>query len=221
MATTRQQNLKDDSVWSELYTLLAAPVKKQVYHVGLQDWRGQEYDLAADVIQEAVVRTFLQIQKAQKGEVLPVLSPFHFSKKVAVNRLYDIARKEVRLVRPSSDVALQEKLIAEHWVDSTDDILSDIDNTSLFTLIARSIIDFPEKQRTALLIDLANHPYVDEGPLQCAFGKMGIRLDSYRALLPRSPAEKCRHSASLCIAYKRLKKVVLTHLRLQDEEWSA
>ncbi len=221
MATTRQQNLKDDLVWSELYTSLAVPVKKQVYHVGLQDWCGQEYDLAADVIQDAVVRTFLYIQKAQQGEVAPILSPFHFSKKVAANRLYDIARREVRLVRPSSDVALQEKLIAEHWVDFTEDILSDIDNSSLFMLIAQSIVNFPAKQRTALLIDLANHPYVDDGPLQRAFGKMGIQLDRYRELLPHSPAEKCRHSASLCIAYKRLKTVVLTHLQLQDKGCSA
>jgi DNA-directed RNA polymerase specialized sigma24 family protein len=217
MATTQQQNLKDDLVWSDLYTSLAAPVKKQVYHVGLQSWRGQEYDLAADVIQDTVVRTFLHIQKAQQGEVAPIVSLFSFSKKVATNRLYDIARREVRLVRPSNDVALQEKLIAEHWVDFTEDILNDIDNSSLFMLIARSIVDFPAKQRTALLIDLANLPCVDNGPLQQALRKMGIQLDRYRELLPRSPAEKCRHSASLCIAYKRLRNVVLTQLQLQDK----
>ncbi len=221
MVTTQRQNLKDDLVWMELYTSLAPSVKKRVYNVNLQSWRGQEYDLAADVIQDAVLRTFLQTQKAQRGEVPPVLSLFHFSKKVTTNRLYDVVRKDSRLIRPSSDIALQEKLIADNWIDPTEDVLSDIDNASLFTLIARIIGDFPTKQRTALLIDLANLSPVDDGPLQQAFEKMGIQLDVYRDLLPHSSVERSRHSASLCIAYKRLRKAVLAHLQLQDKGCSA
>jgi len=221
MVTTQQQNLKDALVWSELYTSLAPSVKKRVYTVNLQSWHGQEHDLIADVIQEAVVRTFLQMQKARKGEVPPILSLFHFSKKVAINRLYDIARRDSRLTRPSSDIALQEKLIADNWIDPTEDVLSDIDNASLFTLIARSIGAFPIKQRTALLIDLANLSPVDDSPLQQAFRKNGIQLEAYRDIMPCSPAERSRHSALLCIAYKRVKKVVLAHLQLQDEGYNA
>ena len=222
MATTQKQASENNLVWMELFTSLNLLVKKRIYDVGLQSWHGQERDLAEDVAQEAVVRTFLQTRKAQKGEVAPVLSLFHFSKKVATNRLYDTVRKDFRLVRPSNDVALQEKLIADNWVDSTEEVLDNIENASLFMLIAQVIADFPIKQRTALLIDLAKFSPVgiSSSPLQQALETVGIRLDGYRTLSPRTSAERGRHAALVSIAYKRVKKVVRTRLQLQNEDCS-
>ena len=223
MATTQKQASEDNPVWMELFTSLHLLAKKRIYDANLQAWHGQERDLAEDVAQEAVVRTFLQTQKALRGEATPVISLFHFSKKIATNRLYDIARKDFRLIRPSCDSVVQEKLIADNWVDSTEEVLDDIENASLFTLIAQVILDFPIKQRTALLIDLAKLSPVgiSSSPLQQALETVGIRLDVYRTLSPKTSAERGRHAALLSIAYKRVKKVVRTRLQLQDADCSA
>lgn len=223
MSIIQEQSSKDNRVLMELYTSLNSPVKKRIYSVDLQSWQGQEHDLAEDVIQDTVIRTFLQMQKVQRGEAPPVISLFHFSNKVATNRLYDLARKESRLIHPSSDITVQEELIADNWTDPTDEILDDIENASLFTLIAQIIVDFPIKQRSALLIDLAKLSPVDEpfSPLQQALKKVGVRLEEYRDLLPNSSVERGRHSALLSIAYKRVKKVVCAHLQLQDKDCSA
>lgn len=220
-STTQGQNLKDDPTWRELYVLLTPIVKKRIYNVGLQSWHGQEYDLAEDVTQDTVVRTFLQTQKAQKGEVPPILSLFYFSKKVASNRLCDMVRKESRLIRPSYDSVIQEKLALDNWIDPAEEVVSDIENTSLFTLIAQVIASLPTKQRTALLIDLADLPSEDGpySPLQRALEKVGIHLEIYSDLLPKNPVERGRHAALLSLAYKRVKKVVCSRLQLQHEDY--
>ena len=215
-------NSLDNSEWSRLYFSLQSSVNHHLYSSQISSWRGQERDLSEDVAQEAIVRTFLQIQKVQKGEATPILSLFHFSKKVATNHLHDIARKDFRLVRPSNDIAIQEKLIADGWVDPTESVLDDIENASLFTLIAQVIMDFPIKQRTALLIDLAklSPGGTSSSPLQQALEKVGIRLDVYRALSPKTSVEKGRHAALLSTAYRRVRKVVRNRLQL-DEDCSA
>ena len=84
-------------------------------------------------------------------------------------------------------------------------------------------MDFPAKQRKALLIDLAIHSPIDEpfSPLQCAFSNVGIRLEMYRDLLPRDAVARGRHNALLSLAYKRVKKVVCIRLQLQDQVCSA
>ena len=222
MAITKKQTSENNLVWVELFTSLNLLAKKRIYNADLKSWRGQERDLSEDVAQEAIVRTFLQIQKVQKGEAKPILSLFHFSKKVATNHLHDIARKDFRLVRPSNDIAIQEKLIADGWVDPTESVLDDIENASLFTLIAQVIMDFPIKQRTALLIDLAklSPGGTSSSPLQQALEKVGIRLDVYRALSPKTSVEKGRHAALLSTAYRRVRKVVRNRLQL-DEDCSA
>ena len=220
---THQRQNEDDLVWTELYTSLNPHVKKSVNGAGIKSWRGQERELAEDVLQEAVIRTFLQTQKAVRGEAAPIVSLFHFSKKVATNHIYDVARKDFRLIRPANDITVQEKMVADNWTDSTEEILNDIENAFLFALIAQIIVDFPVKQRNALLIDLAKLSPVDDlcSPLQQALKKVGIRLDTYRNLAPKTSLERGRHAALLSIAYKRVKKAVHTRLQLQNESYSA
>ena len=74
--------------------------------------------------------------------------------------------------------------------------------------LARMIVDFPTKQRTALLIDLANHADLSEedNQLQTAFASVDIDLRDYRRVLPNDPLERSRHAASLSMAYKRLRR---------------
>lgn len=218
MATHQQTNLEETSIWLEVSAALLPFVKKHVHHVALQTHIGQEYDVIQDIIQETVVRTFIQMQKAERGEVPPVLSPLYFAKKVSHNHLLDIARKESRLVRPTNDIAIQERMMIENWVDTTEDVLDDIEQEPLFLLIAHVIVKMPKKRRCALLIDLAMHTAFDErpGPLQHALAKEHINLAMYRNLLPKNQTEreKQRHSSLLSQAYKNVKDDVRAHLHL-------
>ena len=217
MATNQQINLEETSMWLEVSAELLPLVKKHVYHVAVNSHLGQEYDVIQDIIQETIVRTFIQMQRAERGEVPPVLSPLYFAKKVSHNHLLDIARKESRLVRPTNDVIVQERIIRESWFDSTEDVLDDIEKEPLFTIIARVIADLPKKRQRALLIDLALHTAFDEviSPLQRALDKEHINLAKYRNLLPKHPTkkEKQQYSSLLSQAYKSVKEDVRGYLQ--------
>lgn len=223
MAAGQAKNPQDSSTWSELYIILPRLVKRQVHDMPVSSWSGQEYDLTQDIVQETVVRTFIQMQKAESGKVPPVVAPEYFSKRVARNRLFDIARKESRLVRPSIDIAWQEKMMEENWIDSCEDVLDDMEITSLFMLIAQVIAEFPEGQRKALLMDLADRTPEDEPfrPLQQALKSVNINLDLYRNLVPTSIVEKQRYASLLSLAYRRVKITVLDYLRSQGGDCSA
>lgn len=216
MATYQRHGLQDTSMWTEVYAGLLPFVKKHVHHVGLQTHIGQESDVIQDVIQETVVRIFIQMKKAERGEVPPVHLPLYFAKKVAHNHLLDIVRKESRLVRPSCDATIQEMMMRENTVDSIDDVIDDIDKEPLFVIIAHVIAGLPEKRRRALLIDLAMHTAFDESPslLQRALAKEQINLEMYGNLLPvnQTEKEKQRHSSLLTQAYKTVKEDVQAYL---------
>src|SRR5205823_4144548 len=87
-----------------------------------------------------------------------------------------------------------------------DVVCESIDQELLLTQVARGIARFPEKQRKALLIDLANRMSFDTQPtpLQKAFLEEGIRLELYRQPLPASAQERSRHVSLLNHAYKRV-----------------
>lgn len=218
MATYQRYDLQDTSIWLEIYDSLRLSVKKHVYHVDVQSHTGQESDVIQDIIQETVVRTFIQMQKAERGEVPPVLAPLYFAKKVSHNHLLDIARKESRIVRPTCDVIVQEQMMIENWADSIEDVLDDIEKEPLFIIIAQVIARLPDKRRRALLIDLAMHTAFDGCPglLQRALAKEHINLEMYRHLLPTNPTEreKQRHSSLLSQAYKTVKDDVRAYLHL-------
>ena len=68
---------------------------------------------------------------------------------------------------------------------------------------------FQVKQRTALLIDLANHTdLTDEtSPLKTAFMAVNINLCEYQRALPPDPLERSRHRPHLSITHiKRLRQ---------------
>lgn len=213
MVTIRQTRLQETFSWLKLYSLLASSVKQEICGTKLQSWKGQEYDLAQDVIQETVVRTFLQMRKAEKGEGVPVLSPNSFSRRVAKNYLLDRVRREARLVRPSCDIELQQSMM-KNWIDPCQGVLDAMEIESLFVLIASVIAGFPNKLRNSMLIDLADLTPVDEPfrPLQQALKRVNIDLDMYRNLAPTDEVGKKRHSSLISQGYKRLRNVVLAQL---------
>src|SRR5690348_7588696 len=64
-------NLHGDMLWDALYDLLVARVRYLVcsYHVSL--WSGQEEDIIADIVQEAIMRTFRYTTLMKERGVAP------------------------------------------------------------------------------------------------------------------------------------------------------
>src|SRR6266478_1395721 len=161
-------DLCSDSSWASLYPRLLTLVKRWVYASNVLSWTGQESDVAWDIVLTSIKRTFEYVLKA-RSEGTNIASLERLSIVIAKNCFLDLRRKDLRLLHLDHDEHLQEE-----W---------------LFKEVAKVVADFPEKMRTALLIDLArrmdfNEADSDPTPLQQAFLEVGIQLQEYQCLLP-------------------------------------
>lgn len=197
-----------DQVWGELYSALRPYILSWVYSSGVGSWHGQEHDIADDILQEAVIRTLKYTKLVEKGNGSPIHSITCFGRTVAHNHFRDLRRRELRLIRPVQDGDMLFIPIGGEEVDPSEVALESLMRISVLMALARMIVDFPTKQRTALLIDLANHADLtdEENQLQTAFNTVGIDLHEYCRILPNDPLERSRHAASLSMAYKRLRQ---------------
>src|SRR5260221_13006551 len=93
--------LSDDfggSSWDKLYRILWMVVQGWVYAAHLSSWLGQEEDIIAEIVQEAVCRTFERQRKAEMLEAKTVNSLEYFSKKGARNFFVDLIRQNKPIV---------------------------------------------------------------------------------------------------------------------------
>ncbi len=197
----------NDGVWCELYSSLRPYILGWVYSSGVSSWHGQENDIADDILQEAVIRTLKYTKLVESGRSLPINSMTCFGRTVAHNHFRDLRRRELRLVRPNIQEA--SFVVQDEEEDPADIALDRLMRISLLMVLARIIVDFPSKQRTALLIDLANHADLsgEQSHLHKVFLEVGIELKDYCHILSPDPLERSRHAASLSMAYKRLRQV--------------
>jgi DNA-directed RNA polymerase specialized sigma24 family protein len=216
-------NLRNALDWEDLYHILPPYVRSCIRCAGISAWHRQEYDIVEEIVQETVVRIFTYTQKVEHGKALPIHSLQHFSRRVAHNHCEDLRRKEPRFTATAYDEALADPdERSGNWVDPIEQVLEDMMLAHLFPEVARRIADFPRKQRTALLIDLANLSVFDESvgaaftPLEQAFLAVGIHLMDYRGPLSDDVAARSRHSASLSYAYRRLRTETTVQLRDLD-----
>ena len=206
---TDERQTISDRVWRELYSTLRPYILGWVYSSGVTSWHGQEHDIADDILQEAVIRTLKYTRLAENGLGLPIHSMTCFGRTVAHNHFRDLRRRELRLIRPTTqDGEVSYLLYSGEEIDPSEVALDSLMRISILMTLARIIVDFPVKQRTALLIDLANHTdLTDEtSPLKTAFMAVNINLCEYQRALPPDPLERSRHAASLSMAYKRLRQ---------------
>ena len=169
-------------------------------------WKGQEHDTAEDLLQETIVRTLEYTHRVQRGEAAPVKSSKQFAATILHNYHEDKRRRDCKLVRFTHISPEAEPVLLAQQVDSEEVVLEKLFREQLFFELVPEIVRFPEKQRTALLIDLANHTDFNASPgiLQRAFLAVGIHLQDYQGLLSEDPVERSRHSANLNVAYKRI-----------------
>ena len=158
-------------------------------------------------MQETIRRIIERVLKAECGEAGPIHSPKHMMMTIAQNYCKDLRRSERRLLHmPPQDYASQILVDVDKQANTFDAATENVYQEKLFVLLAHEIANFPDKQRKALLIDLANRMSFDTGPtpLQKAFLEEGIQLQQYQQPIPANPKERSRHVSLLSYAYRRV-----------------
>ena len=212
-------DLDSEVGWSDLYTSLRALARYLVYSFNVSSWQGQEEDLIEDIVQETARRVIERARKAERGEAGPIHSMKQMMIVIAQNYCTDLWRTERRLLHMPAKGYEPDNLVG---VDQQAQTLEAVDENMyqelLFQLVAHEIARFPDKQRKALLIDLANRMCFDTAPtsLQKAFLEEGIQLQQYQQPLPADPQERGRHVSLLSYAYRRV-----AHLSCVQEYISA
>jgi DNA-directed RNA polymerase specialized sigma24 family protein len=205
-----------DTIWRNIYPALHSLACYLVRTSPLPYWRGQEEDLADDIAQETVRRVIERAQKAERGEATPIQSLKQMANTIAYNYYRDLKRHDYRLSRLDTiDANTHGPYL--YPIDVRTDLLDlaadKVDQDHLFDRLADEISHFPDKQKQAILVDLANRMYFDEVPtsLQESFLDVGIELRDYRQPLPENQRERGRYIALCSQAYKRI-----AHLPLAD-----
>jgi DNA-directed RNA polymerase specialized sigma24 family protein len=206
-------DLCSDSSWAGLYPRLLTLVKRWVYASNVLSWTGQESDVAWDIVLTSIKRTFEYVLKA-RSEGTNIASLERLSIVIAKNCFLDLRRKDLRLLHLDHDEHLQEGWpITHNEANLAEAVLAKLHEEWLFSEVAKVVVDFPEKMRTALLIDLArrmdfNAADSDPTPLQQAFLEVGIQLQEYQHLLPKEPAARARHFSLVSLGYKRIARLI-------------
>lgn len=203
----QRSELDSDALWINLYAFLRPFVKRLVFSSGISSWRGQEEDLAEDIVQESIVRVFKCIRRAEIGEGAIIISPKALSIVIARNYYEDLRRRDRRFVRIAADDDLHGTyVILQSYLDPSEVAFNNMFIEWLYVKFSMEAMKFSQKQRIALLIDLANRMDFDvrPTPLQKAFLVVGIRLQDYQQPIPKVPIERSRHASNASLAYKRI-----------------
>ena len=204
-----QCDLCSDTTWQKLSLLLRPLIKHWVYCSHVSSWKGQELDIVEDILQESLFRIFKYAKKAECGEVPPIEMLEHISMVIAHNCCKDMRRKDQRLTRLSLDEQMfVRQVVMPNRSEVSEIALDNLFREWLYIKVSQDIVKFPEKQRRALLVDLANMMHFDEEPtlLQQAFLKQKIRLQDYQQSLPMNSVDRSRHASLLSVALKRVGK---------------
>ena len=200
-------DLNSEVVWGDFYTNLRALARHLVYSFHVPSWRGQEEDIIEDIVQETLRRLIERARKAERGEAEPIHSLKQMMIVIAQNYCKDLRRSERRLhhILPQ-DYSSETFGSVDEQAHTLDTVTENVYQEWLFMLIAHEIAKFPDKQRQALLTDLANRMSFDTRPtpLQKAFLKEGIQLQQYQQPIPASSQERIRHASLLSYAYRRV-----------------
>jgi len=202
-------DLSSDAFWISLYSFLRLYVRHLVYTSGIATWRGQEDDIVDDIVQETIVRVLKSIRRAESGEGIPIASPEGLSIVIARNYFEDLRRRDRRLVRiASDDDSPGVHIVLQTHLKPSELALNNLFLEWLYVKFSLEAVKFSHKQRTALLIDLANRMDFDvqPTPLQKAFLQVGIRLQDYQQPLPKDTVERSRHASNASLAYGRTRE---------------
>ena len=195
--------------WGNLIPLLHDRVARWVCSTSCRlSWTCQRLDIIEDIVGEAMVKLVAYAQRAELGAVRRIDSLENMAATTAYHCYVDAFRRDEKvmpLLQDSEETG--EYLIRGVYADPEEQAIENIYYELVFMYAARWIADLPEKQRVALLTDLANRMYFDpfhSTPLQEALASVGIDMRDYQKPLPVEKQARSRHAAHLSLAYKRL-----------------
>ena len=197
-----------DEEWESLYPLLRSRVARWVGTSYSPLWTHQRNEIVEDIVEEAIARIVAYAKRAERGEVRVVDSLEKISAVTAYHCYVDALRRDrnmVPLIQNAQEPC--EYAMNEAEVDPSEQAIDNIHYELLFIHAARWIVNFPEKQKTALLVDLANRMFFDPfqpTPLQKALASAGIDMRDYNKPLPFDAKVRALHAAHLSLALKRL-----------------
>lgn len=197
---------KNDEFWTNLYNLLVPLARCWTFRAGVAVWKGQEWDVAEDIVQMAIVKIFQYIAEARRNNT-PIVSLEHLSIVITKHCFLDLRRREMRLLHFAHDeTELHEQPSLDLLVDPSQEAEEKLYEEWLLEASARAIAAFSNKLRAAILVDLANRSCFGEQPtaLQQAFMTVGVCLQDYQRASSQDPAERARQSTLRSLAYKRL-----------------
>ena len=197
----------DSEMWKKLYPLLRTRVARWVCTTRVPSWVRQREEIIEDIVQEVLLRTLVYVQRAERVDVPLIDSLESVSAVIAYHCYVDAFRRDQRLQPLAQDD--EEPIEAITWTetDPSEEAIDNIYYELLYIQAAHWIVKFPDKQRTALLTDLANRMYFDPSQptqLQSALASVGIDMRDYNKPLPSDAMARARHAAHLSLAYKRL-----------------
>jgi DNA-directed RNA polymerase specialized sigma24 family protein len=201
----------DDERWAELYQRLRPLAKSWAFRAGVAIWKGQENDIAEDIVQAALLKLFQYVKTCRENDTT-IGSLEHLSLVIAKHCFLDLRRRELRFQRlPQSADTSHGQLSLERLPDPSQEAEEKIYEEWLLAASARTITAFSTKLRAAILADLANNSCFDAEPstLQQAFLAAGIHLQDYQRAPSPDPAERSRQSALRSLAYKRVSQAHL------------
>jgi DNA-directed RNA polymerase specialized sigma24 family protein len=139
-------DVSSDKAWQALYPSLYSQAKRLVYTLGVPCWKGQESDIAWDIVQETLRRVYEYTCKTESREVMPVQSLERLVSVVARNYCKDLRRHDRRLARATTSETTPG---SEEFVDSEANF-SEIATENayravLFQRLAHEIAAFPKK----------------------------------------------------------------------------
>jgi DNA-directed RNA polymerase specialized sigma24 family protein len=197
--------LHNECFWKDLYDKLRKPVATFVHRYKVPSWIGQEDDIINDIVQETIVRLYKRFLVAP-DEILSIQNIEAFSYTIAQRYCIDLRRKEKRLTHlPQAGNEIE--MYAFNIDDELTKMLEAISIQAILTDAARIIMGIPNKQRRALLTDLARYNDFTNTPtgIEQAFAKAGIQLEEYRLLFPHGQPERSRYNALVSLGYRRLR----------------
>jgi hypothetical protein len=207
----------DSTNWHSIYCLLFPIVTIWVYSARIPTWFSQRDEIIAEIVQEAVVRTFHRLQRGKQGLLPPVESIKHLSVRIARNYYIDMIRRDSRFLyieRIGEEApAYGMRATIQEAVDFMEVASENAYIASLFSILVAEILNFPPKLRTAILIDLANRMAFKGEPtlLQQAFLLAGIKLEDYCHQVPIDPVLRSRHMSLVSLAYRKIRGLVSVH----------
>jgi len=210
--------LFSDEKWAEISTLLHVRVTRWVYNSRVPVWTKQRKEIIEDIVQEALLKTVNYMGRVERGEVRMIDSIEKISSVIAYHCYIDAIRRDQRLLPLIEDAqgSIVYKIIPLE-VDPFEQAVNNVHFELIYLYVARCIVKFPDKQRTAILMDLANRMCFDpfsQTPLQKAFASVGICMEDYKRPLQQDKGERAKHASLLSYAYRRL----IESMSMQDDD---